>query len=70
MYRRLREEFGRIPGVRDVTCSLFSPMEGHNWSSNISIDGRPDPDRRFGPSWNRVGPGYFEAEEPIGRRGP
>jgi macrolide transport system ATP-binding/permease protein len=60
VYSRLREEFGRIPGVRNVTYSLYSPMEGNNWSSGISIDGRPDPDRRIGSSWNRVGPGYFD----------
>jgi macrolide transport system ATP-binding/permease protein len=60
LYRGLREELGRIPGVLGVTYSLYSPMEGNNWSSGISIDGRPDPDRRNGSSWNRVGPDYFD----------
>lgn len=60
IYRRLRDELTRIPGVRSVTYSLYSPMEGNNWSSGISIDGRPDPDRRLNSSWNRIGPGYFE----------
>jgi len=60
VYSRLREEFGRIPGVRNVTYSLYSPMEGNNWSSEISIDGRADQGQRTGSSWNRVGPGYFD----------
>ena len=60
VFRGLREELGRIPGVRGVTYSLYSPMEGNNWSSGISIDGRPDPDRRNNSSWNRIGPGYFD----------
>jgi predicted permease len=60
LFRSLREEFGRIPGVQDVTYSLYTPMEGNNWSSGISIDGRDDPDRRNNSSWNRIGPRYFE----------
>jgi predicted permease len=60
MFRGLREEFGRVPGVRAVTYSLYSPMEGNNWSSGISIDGRPDPERRDNSSWNRIGPQYFD----------
>jgi macrolide transport system ATP-binding/permease protein len=60
LYRGLREELGRIPGVHGVTYSLYGPMEGNNWSSGISIDGRPDTTPRPSSSWNRVGPTYFE----------
>lgn len=60
VFRGLREELSRIPGVRGVTYSLYSPMEGNNWSSRISIDGRPDPEGRDGSSWNRIGPRYFD----------
>jgi len=60
VFRGLREELTRIPGVVGVTYSLYSPMEGNNWSSGISIDGRPDAERRVNSSWNRVGPKYFE----------
>jgi len=42
-----------------VTYSLYSPMEGNNWSSGISIDGRPASERRLSSSWNRIGPNYF-----------
>jgi predicted permease len=65
-YTRLRERLLRVPGVDDVTFALYSPMEGNNWSSGISIEGRAsDPSRRDGASWNRVWPGYFET---IGTR--
>ena len=38
---RLRQ----VPGVERVAFSMYSPMEGNNWSSGISIGGRtPDPD--------------------------
>ena len=60
LFRGIREEVGRIPGVQDVSYSLYTPMEGNNWSSGISIDGRDDPERRNNSSWNRVGPRYFE----------
>jgi len=37
-------------------------MEGNNWGGPIAIAGRPiDPEQRDSSSWNRVGPGYFEA---------
>jgi predicted permease len=59
-YTRLRETLLRVPGVELVTFALYSPMEGNNWSSRISIEGRPaDPSRPDGSSWNRVWPGYF-----------
>ncbi|MEZ5319296.1 MAG: ABC transporter permease [Vicinamibacterales bacterium] len=61
MYARLGERLRQIPGVRRASWSLYSPMEGNNWSSYITIAGRPvDPENRDGSSWNRVGPDYFE----------
>jgi len=60
-YEQLQERLARIPAVRNVSYALYSPMEGNNWSSNISISGRAsDPVRPDGSSWNRVGPRYFE----------
>ncbi len=58
-YDRLQQRLSRIPGVQNATYSLYSPMEGNNWSSSISIQGRA-PQRNDGSSWNRVGPRYFE----------
>jgi predicted permease len=59
-YGALRERLLRVPGVRSASWGLYSPMEGNNWSSGISIAGlSPDRDRDSS-SWNRIGPGYFE----------
>lgn len=60
-YQTARERLLQIPGVVNASFALYSPMEGNNWSSGISIDGLPsDPNRPGGSSWNRVGPRYFE----------
>jgi predicted permease len=60
IYARIQDDLRQIPGVANASYSLYSPMEGNNWSSGITIAGRPvDPANRIGSSWNRVGPGYF-----------
>ena len=60
LYSRLQERIRRVPGVVNVSYALYSPMEGNNWSSAISIAGRAaDPARPESSSWNRVGPQYF-----------
>ena len=59
-YSRLQARLRQIPGVVNATYSLYSPMEGNNWSSGISIEGRPPAQRGDSSSWNRIGPGYFE----------
>jgi predicted permease len=59
-YAALQERLRREPGIVNVTYALYSPMEGNNWSSGISIAGRRvDPANRDSSSWNRVGPQYF-----------
>jgi predicted permease len=59
-YGGLVSRLRQIPGVVSATYSLYSPMEGNNWSNVISIEGRtPDPQGDLS-SWNRVGPEYFE----------
>jgi predicted permease len=61
MYASMVERLERLPGVLRASYSLYSPMEGNNWSSDIAIAGRAiDPARPDGASWNRVGPNYFE----------
>jgi predicted permease len=66
LYARIQDALAGVPGVRRASYALYSPMEGNNWSSRISIDGRAvDPVRPDSSSWNRVGPGYFET---IGTR--
>lgn len=61
LYRQLRTQLTAIPGVLSVSYSGYSPMRGDNWSSDISLDGRPRPDysKVVAPSWMRVSPHYF-----------
>lgn len=61
LFGRLHDSLRGIPGVERVAYAMYSPMEGNNWSSGISIAGRrSDPARPDGASWNRVSAGYFE----------
>ena len=61
LFGRLNDGIRRVPGVQRVAFAMYSPMEGNNWSSGISIAGRtPDPNRSDSSSWNRVSAGYFE----------
>jgi predicted permease len=61
LFGRIHESIAQVPGVERVASSMYSPMEGNNWSSGISIGGRKsDPERPDSSSWNRVSAGYFE----------
>jgi predicted permease len=61
LYAALLDHVSRIPGVTHASYSLYSPMEGNNWSSSIAIEGRPiDANHRDTSSWNRIGPDYFD----------
>lgn len=61
LFARMEEGLRRVAGVQRVAYSLYSPMEGNNWSSRITVSGRRnDPARQDGSSWNRVSAGYFE----------
>jgi predicted permease len=59
-YDRVLSRVREIPGVVDATYSRYSPMEGNNWQSAISILGRPPAPQPESSSWNRIGPHYFE----------
>jgi predicted permease len=68
LYRTLKDRLRQIPGVQSVSFSLYSPMSDVNWSSGVSIEGRPaptNPDNFDGASWVRVSADYFET---IGTR--
>ena len=61
-FRQLTETLEAIPGVKEVTYSLYSPMEGDNWGHGVYIEGKapPPPGSDFNSaSWVRVSPGYF-----------
>lgn len=63
LYRSLQERLHQIPGVVNVSFSLYSPMSDTNWSGGVSIEGRPhtnNPDDWDGASWVRVSSDYFQ----------
>ncbi len=63
LYRQLHENLAAIPGVKQVSFSLYSPMEGDNWGEGVFIEGEPPPPpgtHDHGASWLRASPHYFE----------
>jgi predicted permease len=62
LFRQLRDDLGAIPGVQQISFSLYSPMEGDNWGESVYIAGEPPPapgSHDHNASWLRVSPGYF-----------
>jgi predicted permease len=63
LYRTLHDSLAAIPGVGQVSFSMYSPMEGDNWGETVYIEGQapPEPDSDSNSaSWVRVSDGYFE----------
>jgi putative ABC transport system permease protein len=63
LFRQLHDSLAAIPGVAQVSFSMYSPMEGDNWGENAYIEGQapPPPDsNQNNCSWLRVSSGYFE----------
>jgi predicted permease len=63
LYRQLHDSLSAIPGIQQVSLSLYSPMEGDNWGEGVYIDGEPPPPPGtpgHNASWLRVSPGYFD----------
>jgi predicted permease len=63
-YRQLHEDLTAIPGVAQVSFSLYTPMEGNNWGETVYIEGQapPPPDsNQNNASWVRVSDDYFSA---------
>ncbi len=63
LFRQLHDALAAIPGVMQVSFSMYSPMEGDNWSETVYIEGQapppPDSDQNVA-SWVRVSDGYFD----------
>jgi putative ABC transport system permease protein len=63
LYRQLQDNLSAIPGIQQVSFSLYSPMEGDNWGESVYIDGEPPPPPGtpdHGASWLRASPKYFD----------
>jgi predicted permease len=65
LYQRLEDTLPQIPGVISVSLSCYSPLGGNNWNEPVYIQGKAPDFRWTSPSWDRVGPHYFES---IGTR--
>jgi len=65
LYQRLEEVLPQIPGVLNASLSWYSPLGGNNANERVFIEGKPPDYRWTAPSWDRVGPHYFET---IGTR--
>jgi len=65
LYQRLEETMPQIPGVLSASLSWYSPLGGNNANERVYIQGKAPDYRWTAPSWDRVGPHYFET---IGTR--
>jgi predicted permease len=65
LYQRLEEVLPQISGVLSASLSWYSPLAGNNSNVGVYIEGKPLDYRWTAPSWDRVGPHYFET---IGTR--
>jgi predicted permease len=65
LYQGLEDTFPKIPGVLKASLSGYSPLGGNNWNERVYVAGKPPDYRWTAPSWDRVGPHYFET---IGTR--
>lgn len=60
LYQRLEETLPHLPGVLSASLSGYSPLGGNNWNERVYIEGKSPDYRWTAPSWDRVGPHYFE----------
>jgi predicted permease len=65
LYQQIEQGLGQIPGVLSASLSGYSPLSGDNWSDYVYMEGHPPDLQGVAPSWDRVGPHYFET---IGTR--
>src|SRR5437867_32067 len=65
LYQQLHQRLTQIPGVLSASLSGYSPLGGNNWNERVYIEGHPPDFEGPAPSWDRVGPHYFET---IGTR--
>jgi predicted permease len=60
LYQQIEQAVSRLPGVLSASLSGYSPLDGDNWSEYVYIEGHPPDVQGVAPSWDRVGPHYFE----------
>ncbi|HXX22956.1 MAG TPA: ABC transporter permease [Terriglobia bacterium] len=65
LYQQIEQGLTQVPGVLSASLSGYSPLSGDNWSEYVYMEGHPPDLQGVAPSWDRVGPHYFET---IGTR--
>jgi predicted permease len=62
LYREIHDRLIQIPGVVNMSSSLYTPMSGGQWNEYVYMQGQPPPgpDDDISAAWVRVGPHYFE----------
>jgi len=63
-YQQLHDNLASIPGVNQVSFTLYTPMEGDNWGETVYFEGKPLPppdSNQNNSTWLRVSDGYFES---------
>jgi len=59
LYRIMEARFHALPGVLKVGISLYTPMEGNNWSEVVRVQGQPN--LAADASWIRANADYFDS---------
>jgi predicted permease len=59
VYRSVQDRLRQIPGVQDVSLALYAPLEGHDWSEMVAIEGKANPSMGDDSSWDRVSSNYM-----------
>ena len=62
LYRQIEDRFSALPGVVNVALSMYSPLEGDNWSDGIFVQGHPAPHANDNSwaTWDRVSPSFLD----------
>ena len=64
LYRSIKQRLSELPGVVKASYSLYSPMSGSLWTTDVVIEGQapPPPNSSQNTCWyDRVSPDYFDA---------
>jgi len=63
LYRQIEDRFSAIPGVRNFSLALYSPLEGDNWGECAIPQGHgaPKPNEDCGATWVRVSTHYLDS---------
>ena len=65
LYQQIEQRLAQEPGVLSASLSGYSPLGDDNWNQRVYIEGHAPDFQGVAPSWDRVGPRYFET---IGTR--